>query len=217
MDIKYFGHSAFFIKTKDAKLVTDPFDPKMVGLKFPKTEADLVTISHQHQDHNNVSNITGTPLVIDMAGEYEKKGLRVFGFQTYHDKQKGAERGANIAYKYEGDDISVLHCGDLGLVWDDSFVDQLGDIDVLLVPVGGFYTIDPNDAVALVKKIEPALIVPMHYGSPKLNQQFFGKLSPLEDFLKKIGAENTVPVPKLTLKKEELQDEMKVVTMEITS
>lgn len=217
MDIKYLGHSSFFIKTKDAKLVTDPFDPKMVGLKFPKTEADIVTVSHQHQDHNNTKAIDGSPLVINMAGEYEKKGLRVFGYQTYHDKQNGAERGENIVYKFEGDNVSVLHCGDLGLVWDDSFIDQMGEIDVLLIPVGGFYTIDPAEAVELIKKIEPSIVIPMHYGSTKLNQQGFGKLAPVEDFLKKIGAENSVPVPKLVVKKEELTEEIKVVVMEITS
>lgn len=216
MDIKYLGHSSFFIKTKDAKLVTDPFDPKMVGLRFPKTEADIVTVSHQHQDHNNTQAFDTNPLILDMAGEYEKKGLRVFGYQTYHDKKKGAERGENIAYKFEGDEVTVLHCGDLGLVWDDSFIEQIGDVDILLVPVGGFYTIDFNEAVELVKKIEPSIVIPMHYGNPKLNPEVFGKLSPVEEFLKKIGAENVTPIPKLSVKKEELQaEEMKVVVMEI--
>lgn len=218
MDIKYLGHSAFFIKTKDAKLVTDPFDPKLVGLKFPKTEADLVTVSHQHGDHNHLGGISGEPLVIDMAGEYEKKGLRVFGFQTFHDKKKGVERGENIAYKFEGDGVSVLHCGDLGLVWDDSFIDQLGDIDVLLVPVGGFFTIDANEAAELIKKIEPSIVIPMHYGHAKLNPQISAKLTPVDHFLKKMGVENAVPVPKLTLKKEELQaEDMRVVVMDITT
>src|SRR3989344_7138023 len=208
MDIKYLGHSSFFIRISPpaggAKLVTDPFDPKTVGLKFPKTEADIVTVSHQHADHSNSKAVEGSPLIIKLPGEFERKGLRVFGFQTYHDKQNGAERGENIAYKYEGDGVSVLHCGDLGLVWDDSFVDQLGEIDVILVPVGGFYTIDSSEAVELVKKIEPSIVIPMHYNHSKLNQQAFGKLSGVDEFLKKMGAENTVPVPKLVIKKEEL-------------
>ncbi|OGK26203.1 hypothetical protein A2954_04420 [Candidatus Roizmanbacteria bacterium RIFCSPLOWO2_01_FULL_37_12] len=217
MDIKYFGHSSFLIRTKNAKLITDPFNSKMVGLKFPKTEADIVTISHQHEDHNNSSAVEESPLLINMPGEFEKKGLRVFGFQTYHDKKNGAERGENIVYKYEGDGVSVLHCGDLGLVWDDAFIDQLGEIDVLMVPVGGFYTIDPTEAVELVKKIEPSIVIPMHYNHAKLNQQVFGKLSTVNDFLKKIGAENVVPVPKLIIKKEELLEEMKVVVMEVSN
>ncbi len=217
MDIKYFGHSSFFIKSKDAKLVTDPFDTQMVGIKFPKIEADIVTISHHHLDHDRAELVTGDRLVIDMAGEYEKKGMRVMGYQTYHDKKKGAERGENIVYKIEGDGISVLHCGDLGLVLEDSFVDQLGEVDVLLVPVGGFFTIDSTEAVELVKKIEPSIVIPMHYNHAKLNQQNFAKIAPLGEFLKKIGVEGVVPTPKLTIKKEELQEEMKVVVMEISS
>lgn len=217
MDIKYLGHSSFFIKSKEAKLVTDPFDPQMVGLKFPKVEADIVTVSHHHQDHDNSKAVEGSPLVVDMAGEYERKGLRVSGFQTFHDKTKGTERGENIVYKIEGENISLFHCGDLGHVLDDSFIDQLGEVDILLVPVGGFYTIDSTDAVELVKKIEPSIVIPMHYNHPKLNQQTFGKLSPVADFLKKLGVENIPPVAKLVVKKEELQEEMKVVVMDITS
>ncbi|OGK12217.1 hypothetical protein A3C98_02850 [Candidatus Roizmanbacteria bacterium RIFCSPHIGHO2_02_FULL_37_15] len=217
MDIKYLGHASFFIKSKEAKLVTDPFDPKMVGLKFPKVEADIVTVSHHHSDHDQTNLINGEPLVIDMPGEYEKKGLRVFGHQSYHDKQKGAERGENIVYKIEGEGVSLLHCGDLGIVLDDAFIDTIGDVDVLLVPVGGFFTIDAVEASELVKKIEPSIVIPMHYNSSKLNQQVFAKLLPVSEFLKKIGQESAVPVSKLTIKKEELEEEMKVVVMEISS
>lgn len=216
MDIKYFGHSSFFIRTKNAKIVTDPFDPKMVGLKFSKTEADIVTLSHQHSDHNYLQGISGNPLIIDMPGEFEKNGARIFGYKSFHDKKKGDERGENILYKIE-EEISVLHCGDLGVVLDDSFIDQMGEIDVLMVPVGGFYTIDSTEAVELVKKVEPSIVIPMHYGNPKMNPSLKEKLSPIGDFLKKIGAENVVPVPKLTVKKEGLEEEMKVVVMEITS
>ena len=217
MDIKYLGHASFFIKSKEAKLVTDPFDPKMVGLKFPKVEADIVTVSHHHSDHDQTNLINGEPLVIDMPGEYEKKGLRVFGHQSYHDKQKGAERGENIVYKIEGEGVSLLHCGDLGIVLDDAFIDTIGDVDVLLVPVGGFFTIDAVEASELVKKIEPSIVIPMNYNSSKLNQQVFAKLLPVSEFLKKIGQESAVPVSKLTIKKEELEEEMKVVVMEISS
>ena len=217
MDVKYLGHSAFFIKSREAKLVTDPFEPQMVGLKFPKVEADIVTVSHQHNDHNQTQLVAGTPLVIDMPGEFEKKTIRILGYQTFHDKQKGAERGENIAYKIEGEGISVLHCGDLGLVWDDSFIDQIGEINVLLIPVGGFYTIDSSEAVELVKKIEPSIVIPMHYNHSKLNQQTFGKLATVDEFLKKIGVGQPTPAAKLTIKKEELQEEMKVVVMEITN
>ncbi|OGK22227.1 hypothetical protein A2866_06205 [Candidatus Roizmanbacteria bacterium RIFCSPHIGHO2_01_FULL_39_8] len=215
MDIKYFGHSAFFLRSKDAKVVTDPFDPKMTGIKFPKTEADIVTISHQHEDHNYKEGISGTPLFIEMPGEYEKNGVRVTGFQTYHDKKKGEERGENVAYKIEADGISLLHCGDLGIVWEDSFIDQLGEINVLMVPVGGVYTIDANEAIELVKKIEPSLVIPMHYKTAMHSKD--AAISPVDEFLKKMAVEAVSPTPKLTIKKEDLLDEMKTVVMEISN
>lgn len=217
MDIKYFGHSSFYIRTKDARVVTDPFDPKMVGLKFPKTEADIVTISHHHHDHNFTSAIAGSPLIIDWPGEFEKMKVRIFGFRSFHDKKQGAERGENTVFKLEAEGISILHCGDLGLVLSDDFLDSVGEVDILMVPTGGFFTIDAAEAVDLVQKVEPSIVIPMHYNSPKLNQESFGKLSNVEDFLKKVGAETSTPVQKLTVKKEDFGEEMKVVVMDITA
>ncbi|MEK7495325.1 MAG: MBL fold metallo-hydrolase [Patescibacteria group bacterium] len=211
MDIKYLGHSSFLIKTKTARIVTDPFDPEMVGLKFPKTEADVVTISHNHKDHNQFKNVSGIngvdPLIIDMPGEFEKLGVRIFGFQSFHDKTHGSERGENIMYKFESEGISVLHCGDLGEVPDENFLETIGEVDILMVPVGGIYTIDAEEAVSLVKKIEPSIVIPMHYGT--------GKLAPVSDFMKKFGLDNPVPLLKLVYKKEEIEQEMKVVVLEI--
>ncbi|PIV37731.1 hypothetical protein COS31_03035 [Candidatus Roizmanbacteria bacterium CG02_land_8_20_14_3_00_36_15] len=216
MEIKYLGHSSFFIKTKTAKLVTDPFDPELVGLKFSKIEADIVTVSHQHKDHNQVKEVGGSPLIVDLPGEYEKNGMRIFGYSSYHDKQKGAERGVNTLYKIEAEGISVLHCGDLGVVLEDSFIDAIGVVDVLLIPVGGFYTIDPAEAAELVKKFEPSLVIPMHYNQPKLEQKNFGQLSNVDEFFKKLGVSMPVALPKLVIKGEELEDEMKVILLELT-
>jgi len=219
MEIKYLGHSSFLIKTKTAKVVTDPYDSEMVGLKFPKTEADIVTVSHQHGDHNQVKNVLGlngaAPLVIDMPGEFEKMGVRIFGFQSYHDKTKGNERGQNILYKFEAEGISILHCGDLGVIPEESFLETIGDVDILMVPVGGFYTIDSDEADQLVKRIEPAIVIPMHYNHSHLNQKNFNQLTGVSEFTKKFGIENLVPIPKLVYKKEEIEQEMKVVVLEI--
>lgn len=216
MDIKYLGHSSFYIKSKDGRLVTDPYDAT-TGLKFPKTEADIVTVSHGHPDHSNLSGVTGDVLVVDSPGEFEKKEIRIFGFQSYHDTKKGAERGENIIFKFEIEGMSILHCGDLGYVPEDSFIEEIGEVDVLLVPTGGVYTIDAEQAVELVRKIEPSVIIPMHYNTTGLNQKTFGSLSSVSDFLKKIGKDGTVPVAKLTLKKEDLAEEMKVVVMNIST
>ena len=215
MEIRYFGHASFLIKTKTAKIVTDPFDPQMVGLKFPKVEAEIVTVSHNHQDHNRVDLVGGSPTVFDWPGEFEKMGVRIFGFKTYHDKEKGAKRGENIIFKIEAEGISVVHCGDLGLVPDDGFLDRLGNVDILFLPVGGFYTIDASEAYELVKKIEPRIVIPMHYNHPKLNQQVFASLTPVEEFTKKFGIEKPELLPKLVYKKEEEEGEMRVVVLEI--
>jgi len=218
MEIKYLGHSSFLIKTKTTKLVTDPYDSEVVGLKFPKTEADIITVSHHHKDHDQVKNVTGIngvdPLIIDMPGEFEKMGIRIFGFQSFHDKTKGSERGENILYKFEAENISVLHCGDLGFVPDDSFIEELGEVDILMVPVGGFYTINSDEAVQLVKKIEPLIVIPMHYFNPASKQKNLSQLAPVSEFTKKFGIENLVPLPKLVYKKEETEQEMKVIILE---
>ena len=134
MEIKYLGHSSFLIKTKTAKVVTDPYDPEVVGMRFPKTEADIITISHHHHDHDNASVVakpqTGEQLMIDLPGEFERLGVRIFGYLSYHDKTKGSERGEDILYKIEAEGVTLLHCGDLGYVPEDSFLDSLGDIDM---------------------------------------------------------------------------------------
>lgn len=217
MQIKYIGHASFFIRTKTAKIVTDPFDPKMVGLKFPKTEADIVTISHQHQDHNFLGQISGDPLVIDWPGEFEKNSVRVFGYQSYHDKERGAKRGENTLYKIEAEDISLLHLGDLGIALSEETVDAIGEVDILFVPVGGFYTIDAQDAQEVVKRVEPSVVIPMHYGSPQLNQEIFKELSLLSEFLGKYGVSESQAADQLVVKKEDLvAEEMKVVPLKIS-
>ena len=216
MDIKYLGHSSFFIKTKTARLITDPFAPEMVGLKFPKVEADIITVSHHHQDHDFIAPFSSS-LIIDIPGEFENLGVRITGYQSYHDKKKGGERGENILYKIESEGVSVLHCGDLGVIPEESFLETISDVDVLMLPVGGVYTIDADEAAQLVKKIEPSIVIPMHYNHPKLNQKVFGQLVPVSEFLKKFGVENQTPLSKLTVKKEEMGEEMKVVVLEINS
>ncbi len=217
MQIKYIGHASFVIKSKDAKLITDPFDSVMVGIKYPKQDADIVTVSHQHEDHNAVSNITGAPLVIDWPGEFEKSGIRVSGFKTYHDVNKGADRGENTLYKIEADGVTVLHCGDLGHVPSDTLVDEIGDIDILLIPVGGHYTINADEAMEVVKKIEPSYVIPMHYNNPLLNQKTFSQIAGREEFVQKFGAEKA-PAEEtevLTVKGDALPEETQLVLMKV--
>ncbi len=211
MDIKYFGVSSFLIKAKDAKLVTDPFDP-YIGYKIPKTDANIVTVSHNHKDHNNTPAIEGNPLVINTPGEFEKNEIKVFGYPSSH----GGDRGENILFKIEAEGLSILHCGDLGIIPEEKYLEGIGDVDILMVPVGGTYTLNADEAAEMVKRVEPSIVIPMHYNFPKLDQKGYGGgLAPVAGFLKKMDRESVTPIPKLTVKKEELLEEMKVIVLEV--
>ncbi len=216
MEIKYLGHSSFFIKTKTGKVVTDPFNPQMVGLKFPKTEADIVTVSHAHNDHNYREGIKEGALFLDWPGEYEKQEVRVRGYSTFHDNKQGAVRGENILFKIESENISVLHCGDLGHIPDETTIELIGAVDILLIPTGGLYTLGAEEAVKVAQEIEPSIVIPMHFGRPELNQETFKNLAPVETFLNAIGAKDTQTIDKLNVKKEDLNpEEMKVVVLKV--
>ena len=215
MDIKYFGHSSFQIRTKNAKIATDPFDPEYIGLPFAKVEADILTISHEHRDHNFKGGIKGEPLVLDWPGEFEKNGVRINGFDSFHDAVGGTERGSNVMYKFEADGFSVLHLGDLGHLLDEAMIEMIGEVDVLLIPVGGKYTINLTNVVKTINKIEPRIVIPMHYGNPELKQDIFGELAVLPVFLKEIGASDIIPIDMLTLKQEDATDNVQVVILNI--
>ncbi len=215
MEITYLGHSSFKIKTKSATVVTDPFDPKMVGLKFSGIEADIVTLSHDHPDHNASNNVSGVKKIIDGPGEYEVQGVSMIGYPTFHDGEKGAARGKNTIYVYEFEGLRLAHLGDLGHVLSDDLVSELGDIDVLMIPVGGEFTIGAKEASEVVSKIEPYFVIPMHYAAQGLSPDLHSKLTPVEDFLKESGlpVENA---PKFSLKKEDVTDDQstKIVVLE---
>lgn len=214
MDITYLGHSSFRIRGKTTTLVTDPYNSS-IGLKFPKhIEADIITISHDHADHSDVSAVEGAPYIIKGPGEYEIKGIGVVGIPTFHDDQKGEKRGRNTMYRIEVDGISIVHAGDLGHLLSSAQVDELDGVNVLIVPVGGFYSITAAQAVQVINDIEPSIVIPMHYGRPELEPKEFSMLTSLNDFLKEIGKVETVPQAKLTITKDKLPAEMQVVVLE---
>lgn len=212
MDIVRLGHSAFKLKGKNATLVADPFDEEMVGLKFPKVEAQIVTISHDHKDHNAVSNVEGNPYVISGPGEYEVSDVFIKGIQTFHDEKEGSERGKNTIYAIEIDKLKVAHLGDLGHQLTDEQLDALGDIDILLIPTGGIYTINPEEASEVITKVEPRIVIPMHYKEEKMKVTF-DDLKPVDEFLKEIGKEKKL-LPKLSVTKDKLPQELEVVVLE---
>lgn len=215
MEIYPLGHSSFRIKGKTITVVTDPFDAAMVGLKYPKLDSvDVVTISHDHADHNVVANITGMPFVINGPGEYEIKGVTVVGVPTFHDDKNGAERGANTVYKINIDGINVCHLGDLGHKLSDEGLNQVGSVDILLIPVGGTYTVDAKTAGEVVAQLEPLIVIPMHYQRPGMNPELAGNLEPVTNFLKEMGAEGLAPQPKLVMSKDKLPETTTVVVLE---
>lgn len=191
MELTYFGHSCFSLKSRNATLITDPFSSE-IGWSLPKLTADIVTISHDHYDHSASDQIKGTsrretPMVIKHPGEYEVQGISVFGYRTFHDAIKGEERGTNTVYLIVFDQLRICHLGDLGHQLSDDLIEQLGHIDVLLVPVGGKYTIDAADAVKVITSLEPGIVVPMHYRLPQ-HEEKLQELAPLETFQAAYGA-----------------------------
>ncbi len=215
MEITYLGHAAFRIKGKTATVVTDPYAPDIVGLKFPKhITADIVTVSHNHPDHNATREIEGAAYIVNGSGEYEIKGVGIIGLPTFHDEEKGAKRGKNTIYRIEMDGLSIVHLGDLGHTLSAEEVDSLDGVDILMIPVGGFYTIDPAKAVSVINEIEPSIVLPMHYGRKELQGKVPGNLATLEAFLKEIGKEDVVPQSKLTVTKDKLPEQMQVVILE---
>lgn len=215
MDITYLGHSSFKIKTKTATVVTDPFDPQMVGFKYSGVEGDIVTISHSHADHNAFAKVGGVKKIVEGPGEYEISGVSIMGYPSFHDAKDGGERGKNTIYVIEADGLRIAHLGDLGHVISDEIVDEMGSIDILMIPVGGFYTISPKEAVEVCSKIDPYFIIPMHYKAEGINLSQFEHLESKETFLKEIGM-TVETLPKFTIKKEDIIENQstKVIALE---
>jgi L-ascorbate metabolism protein UlaG (beta-lactamase superfamily) len=216
MEITYYGHSCFKLTGKVGSVVTDPFG-EYVGLPVPKLTADLVTVSHQHPDHNVVAQVGATsrrqrPFIIDSLGEYEVGGISVFGVPTHHDATQGTERGSNFVFTILIDGIRVCHLGDVGHELSSEQVEAIGQVDVLLCPVGGGFTINPEQAVKTIGMLEPAIAIPMHFRTPSHNPQVFADLATLEDFLKEYGS-SPEPTPKLSLDKTKLPLETEIVVL----
>ncbi|MFH0852706.1 MAG: MBL fold metallo-hydrolase [bacterium] len=213
MVIVWYGQSCFKIQSGDTILFTDPFD-KSVGLTPPRGQADIVTISHHHYDHDNAEALNSSgPFIIDGPGEYEIKGVNIAGLKTFHDDEQGKERGDSTAYVIEMEGIKICHLGDIGQTkLTNEQLEIIDGVDVLMIPVGGTYTVNGEDAVGLINQIEPKIVIPMHYKISGLSI----KLDGVEEFLKEMGISKKEAVDKLTIKKKELpQEETQVMVMKI--
>jgi L-ascorbate metabolism protein UlaG (beta-lactamase superfamily) len=210
MQLLWYGQSCFKIESRGVTIAIDPF-AKDIGLTPPRFKSDILLITHRHFDHANAAAIAGDPFLIDGPGEYEIKGVSIIGFSTFHDNAAGAERGLNTAFIIESEDLRICHLGDFG---EDKLREEteeaIGDVDILLIPVGGKYTIDGKIAANIVHTIEPRIVIPMHYKIPGLTIA----LAPPEPFLREMGIKNIEADEKLVVKKNDLpQEETRVVLL----
>lgn len=205
MVIEWLGHSCFKVTLKNGTIVLlDPYDDH-VGYTPQEVEADIVTISHNHPDHSDLSHVTGDYTVVKEPGVHTFGELTIEGIKTWHDTNHGAERGDNICFMLSINGMRLCHLGDLGNVPGDDFTEKLKGTDILLVPVGGNYTIDACEALRICEMVAPNVIIPMHFKTPATTLD----IAPLSDFLEAAGREYDVShlgkcylkIDKATLKK----------------
>jgi L-ascorbate metabolism protein UlaG (beta-lactamase superfamily) len=205
MTTTWYGQACFKIQSGDTVIAIDPF-AKEIGLTPPRFQAHLALVTHDHYDHNNVSSLGGEPFTITSPGEYEVRGVYVRGIETYHDASGGKERGLNTVYTIDVEGIRIAHLGDFGEAeLRNETLEQLGDVTVLMLPVGGTYTIDAGVAVKIVNSVEPRYVIPMHYKIPGIK----ANLASVDAFLKEVGATKVQPQDKFILKKKDIGSEDK--------
>ena len=215
MQVIWKGQSFFQIliqrgKESVVKIAIDPYD-EQIGLKPPTLEADILLISHSHYNHNNIKAVSGNPFIIEGPGEYEIKGIFIQGISSFHDNVQGKERGENTIYTLESEGIKICHLGDLGQKeLTDEQLEKIGAIDILMIPVGGIYTISAKEAAKIISQVEPKIVIPMHYHIPKLKI----KLEGLDKFLKMMGVKAPEVSKKLSVSQRNLPSEgMKIIVL----
>jgi L-ascorbate metabolism protein UlaG (beta-lactamase superfamily) len=194
MEITWRGHSCFLIKGKEQTIITDPCHPDL-GYRLGEPKVDIVTLSHFHPGHSYIEGVSNNPKQIKGPGEYEIGGTFITGIATFHDNKKGSLRGKNTIYVIELDDITLCHLGDLGHPLDSHLVEELGDIDILFLPVGEVSTISIDMAIEILRQLEPSIVIPMHYKT----EAFTGNLSPVSKFLDKMRIKWLEARPKLSI------------------
>jgi len=215
-DIQFLGHACVRLRGRDGIVIGDPFS-RSIGLDIGKPTAHIVTVSHDHADHNNVAAVRPMRekiFSVTSPGEYEVGGVLITGVRTYHDKVKGAERGFNTVFVIHMDDVTFCHLGDLGHELSQSQLEAIGDVDVLFVPVGGGETIGPAEASSVIAQLEPRVVVPIHYATGQLSFEY--ELAPLDKFTHEMGLKDVVAEEKLTLTASTLPPEgepMRVVVL----
>lgn len=211
MKIKFLGHASFLITTKDnIKIITDPYKAGAyggaVGYKPIKEEAHIVTITHEHDDHNYYQEIKGNPEIVKGTLEKEIYGVKFIGIESYHDRSRGKERGKNVIFLIIADDLRLLHLGDLGHLLTNEDKKRIGDVDILFVPVGGYFTIDADEASEVVEFLKPKITIPMHFKTSVLDFP----IAQVEDFLLEKKNVKMLNVSEIEISKENLPKEREI-------
>jgi len=209
MKIKWLGHACFLITSEaGTRIITDPYATKE-DLSYGEINesADIVTVSHEHADHNNVAAVLGKPEVV--RGSAKVKGIDFKGVASYHDKAGGSQRGKNTIFCFEVDGIRVCHLGDLGHLLSDEQIAELGRVDILLIPVGGYFTIDARVATQVCNQLKPRVIIPMHYRNDKCAFPITG----VDDFLKEKENITRLEISERVFKSEELPVSTQIIVL----
>lgn len=207
MELTWYGLACFRVVDRALKVVTDPYSPE-VGLTLPRLRADVVTVSHDQPGHNYVQTVSGARKVLDGPGEYELGGVFITGIRTWHRTGRNGE--PNTVFLFEYDDLTICHLGDLGYVPKQEEIEALGEVSILLVPVGGHQTLTGAEAAEVVSLIEPAYVIPMHYRIPGLSL----RLDPVDKFLREMGISDPKEMESLKItRKSELPSDTEVVML----
>jgi L-ascorbate metabolism protein UlaG (beta-lactamase superfamily) len=211
MEITWLGHACFRLRGKEVTVITDPYGPQ-IGYTLGRVSAQIVTVSHDHAGHNNAAAVGGDPYVVRGPGEYEVQDVLITAVAAYHDAERGKVLGRNTIYLLHIDDLAVCHLGDLGHLLTDNQREEIGDVDVLLVPVGGKNTINAAQATEVISQVDPRVVIPMHYATAATEGKVEG-LDPLEKFCREMGVEAVEPQPKLAVTRGTLPAEPQVITL----
>ncbi|UCD70844.1 MAG: MBL fold metallo-hydrolase [Syntrophobacterales bacterium] len=213
MRAKYYGHAAFLITSNQGtRIITDPYTPgafDAMSYGGISDKADVVTVSHDHDDHNYSEGLPGNPEVLQTPGKRSVYGIEFNGIATFHDTSSGRERGENIIFSFIVDGITICHLGDLGHVLSGNEVEAIGAVDLLMIPVGGFYTIDSKVASEVAGQLNPLIIIPMHFKTGKCEFP----ITPVEEFTKGKARVKVVDSSEISLGRGELSKETEIIVL----
>lgn len=214
MKVKYYGHAAFLITSDHGtRIITDPYKPGAFGAmsygKIPD-EADVVVVSHEHDDHNSSGELSGNPEVVRTPGKRSAHGIEFNGIPTFHDTSSGKERGGNIIFSFTVDGITICHLGDLGHALSQNEVEAIGAVNLLMLPVGGFYTIDSKVASEVARQLNPSIVIPMHFKTEKCELP----ITPVEEFTRGKARVKVMNSSEISLDKSDLPKEREIIVLQ---